>query len=240
MLTIVKRIGDRMFMPAFRTAWGSVTTIAVSCVLLAAPAAARPSDDFRQSPVPACSESIVSAGTAAFIPVAGDPTAYQKCGPAGPVGIKHCPSGANFDVSVGYCVGQNGSAATLGADAVWQEGDACQSGCAPKPIKVRLTYSGSSVGTVSVTLSDPTAPGNQWGGSASALAGDGQTHSVVVTTNKLTPTAADWVLKPDASVVVQAYLTDGKANPDGDPTTAVATLNQTIAATAKPAGPDQG
>lgn len=227
-------------MPSNRTRWISAAVIAVCGVLFAAPAAARPLTDYRRSPAPACSESIVSGGTAAFIPVAGDSTAYQKCGPAGPVGIKHCPSGANFDVTAGYCVAQNGSAATLGADAIWQEGDACQSGCAPKPVKVRLTYSGSSVGTMSVTLSDPTTPGNQWGGSASALSGDGQTHSVVISTNKLTPTAPDWVLTPGATVLVQAYLTDGKTNPDGDPTLAVATLNQTVTATAKPTGSDQG
>lgn len=228
-----------MLIPTNRTQWVSGSAvIAASCVLFAAPAAARPLTDYRQAPAPGCSESNVSGGTASFIPVPGDSTAYQKCGPAGPVGIKHCPSGDKFDVSVGYCIAQNGSAATLTADAVWQEGDACQSGCAPKPIKVRLTYSGSSVGMASVTLSDPTAPGNQWGGSASALTGDGETHSVVITTNKLTPTAADWVLKPGAAVVVQAYLTDGKANPDGDPTTAVATLNQTVTATSKPTGAD--
>ncbi|WP_280825321.1 hypothetical protein [Mycobacterium sp. OTB74] len=182
----------------------------------------------------------MSPGTsAAFIPVPGDPTAYQKCGPAGPVGIKHCATGSSFDTSTNYCVAQQGSsAATLGVDAVWQEGDGsdCTSGCPPKPIKVRLTYSGSSVGMASVTLSDPAAPGNSWGGSATALTGDGDTHSVVITTNKLVPTAADWVLKPGASVAVLAYLTDGKANPDGNPPVAVATLAQTVTATTKPTG----
>lgn len=229
-----------MLIPTNRTRWfvGAVT-MAAGGVLLAAPAAAGPGIDYRRAPAQGCSESIVSGGTASFIPVAGDPTAYQKCGPAGPVGIKHCPSGANFDAGVGYCVAANGSGATLSADAVWQEGDACQSDCPPKPIKVRLNYTGASVGTVSVTLSDPTAPGNQWGGSASALSGDGNTHSVTVTTNKLTPTAPDWVLKPGAPVLVQAYLTDGKANPDGDPTMAVATLSQSVTAVAKPAGSNQ-
>ncbi|CAM5698971.1 hypothetical protein MAUB1S_02795 [Mycolicibacterium aubagnense] len=76
------------------------------------------------------------------------------------------------------------------------------------------------------------------GGSASALTGDGGAHSVVITTNKLVPTAADWTLRPGAPVAVQAYLTDGKANPDGDPTVAVATLNQTVTATTKPTGTD--
>ena len=230
-----------MLISTNRTRWGAgIVAIGACGVLFAAPAAARPDTDYRQAPAQGCSESIVSAGTAAFIPVPGDPTAYQKCGPAGPVGIKHCPTGANFDVSVGYCIAQNSSATTLGADAVWQEGDACQSGCPPKPVKVRLTYSGTSIGMVSVTLSDPTAPGNQWGGSASALTSDGDTHSVVIATNKLTPTAADWVLKPGAPVLVQAYLTDGKANPDGDPPMAVATLSQTVTAVAKPTGSDQG
>ncbi|MDR3661221.1 MAG: hypothetical protein P4L86_12670 [Mycobacterium sp.] len=219
---------------------GITAALTVPCLVVAAPAAARPSTDFRQAPAQTCSESIVSGGTAAYVPVPGDPTAYQKCGPAGPVGIKHCQSGAVFDTSTDYCVAQKASDATLGVDAVWQEGDgsACESGCAPKPIKVRLTYSGSSVGMASVTLFDPAAPGNSWGGSANALTGDGSTHSVVITTNKLVPTAADWILKPGASVAVQAYLTDGKANPDGDPTTAVATLTQTVTATTKPAGAD--
>jgi len=208
----------------------------VAYLILAAPAAASPLDLDRQGPAPVCSESTVGGGTVAFIAVPGDPTAYQKCGPAGPIGIKHCQSGANFDVTAGYCVakgGQADSGATLTADAVWQDGDACTSDCPPKPVKIRLKYSGDSLGTVSVTLSDPTAPTSHWGGSASALTGDGDTHSVVVTTNKLTPTAADWVLKPGMPVVVQAYLTDGRANPDGDPTRAVATLATTITASDK-------
>ncbi|WP_155924441.1 hypothetical protein [Mycolicibacterium sp. CBMA 234] len=217
-----------------------ITALAVPCLVVAAPAAARPGADRPQAPPPTCSESIVSGGTATYIPVAGDPTAYQKCGPAGPVGIKHCQAGAVFDSSTGYCVAQKATDATFAVDAVWQEGDgsACQSGCAPKPIKVRLTYSGSSVGMASVTLFDPAAPGNSWGGSANALTGDGQTHSVVITTNKLVPTAADWVLKPGSAVSIQAYLTDGKANPDGDPTTSVATVTQVVTASTKPSGSD--
>jgi hypothetical protein len=219
-----------------RTWWIGTAGLAASCVLLAAPAAARPTTDLPQSPATSCSESIVSGGTATAIPVMGDPTAYQKCGPAGPIGIKHCATGSNFDASTGYCVVKEGSA-TLGVDAVWQEGDGsdCTSGCPPRPIKVRLTYSGSSVGMASVTLTDPTSPNNSWGGSASALTAGGDTHTVVITTNKLVPTAPDWTLKPGTPVLVQGYLTDGKSNPDGDPTVAVATLNQTVTAISKPA-----
>ncbi|MUL45742.1 hypothetical protein FZI85_23655 [Mycobacterium sp. CBMA293] len=228
-----------MFTAVTKLGFGITVTMTAAC-MAAGPAAARPGADLRQAPPQTCSESIVSAGTATYIPVAGDPTAYQKCGPAGPVGIKHCPTGAVFDSATDYCVAQKSSDATLGVDAVWQEGDgsACESGCAPKPIKVRLTYSGNSVGMASVTLVDPAAPGSSWGGSANTLTGDGQTHSVVITTNKLVPTAADWVLKPGASVSVQAYLTDGKANPDGDPTTSVATVTQVVTATTKPSGSD--
>ncbi len=215
--------------------------LAVHClVVVAAPADAQPSAGFRQAPAQSCSEANVSGGMAAYIPVPGDPAAYQKCGPAGPVGIKHCKTGSAFDSSTGYCVAAQGSGATLSADSVWQEGDGsdCQTGCPPKPLKVRLTYSGSSVGMVSVTLFDPTSPSKSWVGSASALTGDGSTHSVVIMTSKLIPTAADWILKPGAAVAVQAYLTDGKANLDGDPPVAVATLNQTLTATTKPTGSD--
>ncbi|MUL48927.1 hypothetical protein FZI85_04935 [Mycobacterium sp. CBMA293] len=221
-----------------RLGWVIAAALVTPCLVVAAPAGARPSSDFRQAPPQTCSEANVSGGTAAYVPVPGDPAAYQKCGPAGPVGIKHCQTGSAFDTSTGYCVAAQGSGATLGVDAVWQEGDGsdCQMGCPPKPIKVRLTYSGASVGMASVTLFDPASPSNAWGGSASALTGDGSTHSVVITANKLTPTAADWLLKPGATVAVQGYLTDGKANPDGDPTVAVATLNQTVTATTKPAG----
>lgn len=229
-----------MRMTATRIGWAITAAMTAACLAGTGPAAARPGSDFRQAPPQSCSEANVSGGTASYIPVAGDPTAYQKCGPAGPVGIKHCQSGSAFDSSTGYCVASQGTGATLSVDAVWQEGDGadCQMGCPPKPIKVRLTYSGTTVGMASVTLVDPTSPNNAWGGSASALTGDGATHSVVITANKLTPTAADWVLKPGTTVAVQGYLTDGKANPDGDPTVAIATLNQTIAATTKPAGAD--
>ncbi|MHA7662218.1 hypothetical protein [Mycolicibacterium sp. HS_4_1] len=229
-----------MRMTATRIGWGITAAMTAACLAGTGPAAARPSTDFRQAPPQTCSEANVSGGTASYIPVPGDPTAYQKCGPAGPVGIKHCQTGSAFDSSTGYCVASQGTGATLSVDAVWQEGDSsdCQTACPPRPIKVRLTYSGTTVGMASVTLVDPTAPSKSWGGSASALTGDGATHSVVITANKLIPTAADWVLKPGTTVAVQGYLTDGKANPDGDPTVAIATLNQTIAATTKPAGAD--
>lgn len=209
----------------------------VGGLAFAAAASASPLHDYRQSPAQTCSAIGAGATAVAFVPVPGDPTGYQKCGPAGPLGIKHCRAGADFDASVGYCVvkdGEAGSGATLSADAVWQETGACTADCPPKPIKVRLNYSGSNVGAVSLMLFDPAAPGAQWGGSASALTGDGDAHSVVVTANKLTPTAADWVLKPGATVAVQAYLTDGRANPDGDPTRAVATLATTVTASGKP------
>lgn len=226
-----------MFNAAIRIGWSATAGVA-SCVLLAAPAAANPLGDYPLSPAQSCSGSVLSADTGAFLPVAGDPTAYQKCGPAGPIGIKHCASGGKFDPATGYCITPNGSATTLTADSVWQEGDACQSGCPPKPIKVKLTYSGTNVGMVSVEVADPTAPESVWGGSASSLTADGQTHSVVITTNKLAPTAPDWVLKPGSTVAVRGYLTDGKANPDNDPTTAVVTLSQTVTAISKPAGTD--
>ncbi|MHA7665931.1 hypothetical protein [Mycolicibacterium sp. HS_4_1] len=229
-----------MHTTATKIGWAITAAMTAACLAGTGPAAARPSTDFRQAPPQTCSEANVSGGTASYIPVAGDPTAYQKCGPAGPVGIKHCQTGSAFDSSTGYCVASQGTGATLSVDAVWQEGDSsdCQTACPPRPIKVKLTYSGSSVGMASVTLVDPTAPSKSWGGSASALTGDGATHSVVITTNKLIPTAADWALKPGSTVAVQGYLTDGKANPDGDPSVAVATLNQTIAAGTKPTGTD--
>lgn len=240
MLTSDSEQGTGMHTTATTIGWAITAALAVPALVMAAPAAARPGPDFPQTPAQSCSEANVSGGTASYIPVPGDPAAYQKCGPAGPVGIKHCQTGSAFDSSTGYCVATQGSGATLSVDAVWQEGDSsdCQAACPPRPIKVKLTYSGSSVGMASVTLVDPTAPSKSWGGSASALTGDCGAHSVVITTNKLVPTAADWTLRPGAPVAVQAYLTDGKANPDGDPTVAVATLNQTVTATTKPTGTD--
>jgi len=210
--------------------------MAVFALMIAAPAAAVLSQDERQAPVLGCSELTSDGVMAAFIAVPADPTAYQKCGPAGPLGIKHCQSGADFDAAAGYCVVKDGhtrSDATLSVDAVWQEEDACNADCPPRPIKIRLNYSGRNVGMVSVTLSDPTMPADRWGGSATALTGDGDTHSVVVTANKMVPTAGDRVLKPGVVVAVQAYLTDGRANPDGDPTPAVATLSTTVTASGR-------
>lgn len=233
-------MGTAMFRVVTKRGLGVAAAITAGCLVGSGPAAARPTSDFPQAPAQSCSEANVSGGTAAYVPVPGDPGAYQKCGPAGPVGIKHCQTGSAFDSSTGYCVASQGTGATLTVDAVWQEGDSsdCQTGCPPKPIKVKLTYSGSSVGMASVTLFDPAAPNKSFGGSASALTGDGATHSVVITTNKLVPTAADWALKPGSPVVVQGYLTDGKANPDGDPSVAVATVNQTVTAGTKPTGAD--
>lgn len=221
----------------FTRTGAAVAAISLVC---AAPAAARPLADYPQAPPQKCSESVVGSGSAAVVPVAGDPTAYQKCGPAGPIGIKHCATGSVFDSSTGYCVAKDGSGtgATLTVDSVWQDGDNsdCTAACPPKPIKVKLNYAGSSVGMASVTVTNPTSPGISWGGSASALTADGDTHSVVITTNKLVPTAADWTLKPGTPVAVQGYLTDGKLSQDGDPSMAVATVSQTVTAISKPAG----
>ena len=78
-----------MHTTATRIGWAitaaMTAAMAVPALIVAAPAAARPGPDVPQAPPQSCSEANVSGGTASYIPVAGDPTAYQKCGPAGPV-----------------------------------------------------------------------------------------------------------------------------------------------------------
>ena len=184
-----------------------------------------------------CAGPGLGGAAAAFIPVAGDPTAYQKCGPAGtPLGIKHCPEGFSFSAPTGYCVPLHGTDATLTVESVWKaagsDSQVCTSACQPKPIDVKLTYSAASVGSASVTVSD--GAGRTWGGSADMLTNDGQTHSIVIAANNLTPQSADWPLRAGDPVQVVAYLTNGKSNPDNDPIVAAAMTTQTLTASAPP------
>jgi hypothetical protein len=226
-----------------RRGWASTVAGSVLLLVSAVPAVASPVNGYAQDPVQPCGASTLSPGagiaaTSAFIPVAGDATAYQKCGPAGtPLGIKHCPDGFVFDASTSYCIPKQATDATLSVDSVWKgtgaDGQPCVSVCQPKPINVKLTYSASSAGSVSVTLADPTGA-KVWGGSANMLTGDGQTHSVVVATNSLNPQSGDWSPKSGDPVLVQAYLTSGKSNPDGDPLIVTATTAQSVTATTAP------
>ena len=225
------------------TLFATLATAAL-CLNGSALAAAGPLNRLPQDPAQPCGGSALSPGSAAasvtaFIPVAGDPAAYQKCGPAGtPLGIKHCPKGSAFDAATSYCTTQEGTEATLNVEAVWKgvggDGQPCSSVCQPKPIDVKLAYSSGSVGMASVTVSDPAVPGRAWGGSDDMLLGDNQTHSVVIAANSLNPESGDWSPKAGDAVLVQAYLTSGKSNADGDPVIALAKVTQTVEATTRP------
>lgn len=232
--------------PSARRAWAGAVMVSALWLLSAAPAVAAPVGGYPQDPVQPCGAAPVSPGAgvaaaSAFIPVTGDPTAYQKCGPAGtPLGVKHCPDGFAFDPSTTYCVPQHGTDATLTVESVWKgtgsDGQPCVSSCQPKPIDVKLSYNATSVGSASVMIADSTG-GKVWGGSADMLTGDGQTHSVVVATNSLNPQSGDWTPQPGEPIMVQAYLTNGKSNPDGDPLVVAATAAQSVTASSPSSAP---
>jgi hypothetical protein len=188
----------------------AVLIAVAGCLYAPALAAAQPFGNVPvEDPLPPCPDG------GAFSPpvrlaIPGDPVAYEQCIGGLPQGEQYCQVGERFSEQAQACQpygDPNSAGPTVAIDGLYQAGNA---------IAVKVTYSGTDIGYISVNLTDPTDGARAAGGRTDMLYGpngtqvtipitaDGQPHDITIPASP--HSGPPWILAPGQQVTVAAQI----------------------------------